>query len=97
MLRITKYLGKMSEYMLTAVDREVLVCLLLDGANTPSNIADIVGRHPNSVMDSLDRLEDSGYVRDKGGGVHSLTYQGAVTAQTVRREFTVDLSFERSL
>lgn len=77
--------------MLTPVDREVLSILLIDGDNAPKNIADIIDRHPNSVLDSLDRLHDADFVRNKGGGVYGLTYRGCTTARSVLREFEVDI------
>lgn len=66
---------------LTPVEREVLPCLLTGGDNIAKNIADEIDRHPNSVRRSLKKLIDKNLVRDKGGGVHTLTLSGIATAQ----------------
>jgi len=81
--------------MLTEVDREVLVALLIGGDNSPSNIAEYIDRHPNSVGDALDRLESEDMVFNKGSGVYALRFQGVTTARTLYREFEigVDLDF----
>ena len=78
--------------MLTSVDREVLVAILIGGGNTPSNIAEMIDRHPNSIGDSMDRLEEEGLVLPKGSGVYALTYSGVTTARSVNREFEIEIS-----
>lgn len=83
--------------MLTKVDREVLISLLLAGDNTPSNIAEMIGRHTNSVRDSIDRLGDENLIETKGSGVYRLTYQGCNTARTVNRKFDIDLDLDRDV
>lgn len=77
--------------MLTSVDREVLVALLLRGDNSRSNLSDITDRHPNSVGNSLKRLGSERLVVEKGAGVYTLTYSGANTSRAVLREFAVDI------
>lgn len=73
------------ESMLTAVDRDVVVDLLVHGDNLPSNIADNTGRHVTSVSRRLAELDDQGFVYNKGSGVWTLTLDGIVVARTVRR------------
>lgn len=76
--------------MLTAVESEVLVCLLLRGDNVPSNIAENIDRHPTSVSGSLSDLEDMELVRNKGRGVWTLTSQGINIAMSLHNERTTD-------
>lgn len=76
------------ESVITQVDREVMVTLLLIGHNTPGNIADISDRHRNSVQDSLQRLEENDLVLNKGSGVYALTFQGATMARSVVLEYS---------
>jgi len=71
--------------MLSSVEMDVLVSLLLDGDNTPSNIARNTDRHKTSVSERLADLEDKSLVQSKGGGVWTLTLRGAHMAQTILR------------
>lgn len=75
--------------MRTAVDREVLVTLLIAGDNSPGNLAEITDRHPNSIGDSLNRLEEQDSIFDKGRGVYALTYSGVNDARAVAREYEI--------
>lgn len=75
--------------MLTAVDREVLLTLLIAGDNSPGNLAEITDRHPNSIGDSLNRLEEQDSIFDKGRGVYALTYSGVNEARAVAREYDI--------
>lgn len=81
-----------SDVQLTRVDRETLAALLLFGDNSRSNLSEICGRHPNSIGDARDRLEEQNLVFDKGGGVLALSIAGLRTAQGVIREFELDLT-----
>lgn len=76
---------------LTGVDREMLVALLIFGDNSRANLSEICGRHPNSIGDSRDRLEESDLIFDKGRGVLALSLGGLRTAQAVNREFNLNL------
>lgn len=71
--------------MHTAVSRDVLVDLLLNGDNTPTNIAESTGRHTTSVSRKLSDLEEQGLVINKGRGVWTLTMKGMRHAQVFRR------------
>ena len=79
------------EDMLSQVDREVLVALLLLGDNSTGNLSDICDRHPNSIRDSFGRLEDEDFVVSKGSGVYALTFQGVTAARSVVRGSSVDI------
>jgi Mn-dependent DtxR family transcriptional regulator len=65
-------------------EREILAALRDHGDNVPGNLADLTGRHPKSVSRSLSRLEEDGYVRNKGRGVYTLTDEGREAADQVR-------------
>lgn len=71
--------------MLAPVAREVLVDLLLNGDNTPKNIAESIGRHRKNVSERLVSMEEEGLVEAKGGGVYTLTVEGVAMARAVRR------------
>jgi len=71
--------------MLTRVDRELLVALLLYGDNSRSNLATIIDRHPNSISDARERLEEEDLIHDKGSGVLALTIPGLRAAQQINR------------
>lgn len=76
--------------MLTAVDREVLVAILIGGDNTPGNIAELIERHPNSVQDRVNELEEQELVINKGSGVYALRLRGVTVARTVVQEGEID-------
>jgi Mn-dependent DtxR family transcriptional regulator len=75
--------------MLTSVDREILVALLVGGADKPSNLAEICDRHDQSVQKRLGELLDADLVTSKGRGVYQLTVSGAETAIAIRRESSI--------
>lgn len=83
--------------MLSSVDREVLIALLIGGDDTPANLSDIADRHYQSVQKRLSELEEMGLVVSKGRGVYSLTIEGAQTARALYRETPTinDLDFDR--
>ena len=72
--------------MQSDVARASLVDLLVNGDDTPKNIAERIDRHRKSVSDKLEDLESEGYVENKGGGVRKLTVDGVRMAQAIRRE-----------
>lgn len=74
--------------MLSSVESEILVNILTNGDNVPSNIADNIGRHQTSVSRSLSSLEDEGLVENKGRGVWTLTVSGASLARVVMKNTT---------
>lgn len=76
--------------MLSAVDREILVTLLIGGADTPSNISDISDRHYQSIQKRISDLEGDGLVINKGRGVYQLTLSGTETARAIYRESSVE-------
>jgi DNA-binding IclR family transcriptional regulator len=83
-------MGERFETMLSAVDRETLVCLLVCGANSPGNIAVIVDRHHQSIQRRLTELIEMGFVRKKGdAGVYDLTDKGLTTARNVLKNSEV--------
>lgn len=69
--------------MLTSVEMDILTELLINGDNTPTNIARARDRSKSAVSARLAELEEKSLVRNKGGGVYQLTYQGAVMSRTV--------------
>jgi predicted transcriptional regulator len=77
--------------MLSQVDREILVALLCGGDNLPSNLAEITGRHTQSVQQRISELEEEGLVANKGGGVYRLSFAGVTTARAIYRESDLDL------
>lgn len=82
--------------MLSQVDQEILVALLVDGANTPKNISDIIDRHHQSVMSRLDPLLEDDLIQNKGRGVYELTVAGLESARVLRKETTIEESIESS-
>ena len=85
------------EEMTTQVERELLVALLVGGADLPSNLSDITSRHVQSVQERLRNLEDEGLVWNKGNGVYELTEEGTTTARAIRQEYDIveDLEFKK--
>jgi len=67
------------------VARAVLVDLLLNGDNTPKNLADNTGKHQKSISNKMADLEEEGLVLNKGGGVYTLTIEGMQAARAIRR------------
>lgn len=65
---------------------DALVDLLVNGDDTPKNIAERTQRHRKSVAEKLTDLEDDGFVENKGGGVRKLTTDGVRMAQALYRE-----------
>jgi predicted transcriptional regulator len=76
--------------MLSPVEMEVLVDLLVHGDNVPGNIAENTGRHPKSVSKRLPDLEEHGLIRNKGRGVYTLTPDGVAQAQALRGDVNAD-------
>ena len=73
-------------YMLQSPDaRAILVDLLLNGDNAPSNIAENTDYHSKSVQKRLKELEKDGFIENKGSGVYTLTLEGIATARTIRQ------------
>jgi len=77
---------------LTKLEMEILVDLLKNGDNTPTNISDNLDRSRSGVQKRLsnydkksDDLITYGLVIDKGSGVYALTPQGANTARAIMR------------
>lgn len=75
--------------MLSQVDREVLVALLVGGDNTPKNLSEITGRHDQACQSRLAHLEDEDLVENKGGGVYRLTQQGLESARVIYQDYNV--------
>jgi Mn-dependent DtxR family transcriptional regulator len=82
--------------MTTRVDREILVALLLGGADTPKNLSSITDRHVQSVYERLTQLSKENLIWNKGNGVYQLTEEGTSMAQAVLREYDIvsGLDFE---
>ena len=72
--------------MLSAVDREILLALLVGGADTPRNLSEICDRHHQSVQKRIAGLQDDDLVIAKGRGVYAISMAGAETARALRRE-----------
>lgn len=79
--------------MLSQVDREILVALLVVGDNTPSNLATLTDRHTQSIQQRLSMLEEDQLVVNKGGGVYRLTISGVPSARAVFRESDLEIDF----
>lgn len=77
------------EDMMSDVDREILVTLLLSGANSPKNLAEICGRHQQSIQRRLPELVGDYLVRKKGTGIYELTEVGLESARIVWKESNV--------
>lgn len=84
------------EEMTTQVEREILVALLVGGADTPANLSDITGRHVQSVQQRLSNLEEEELIWNKGNGVYDLTESGTTTARAIQLEYEIveDLDFK---
>ena len=84
------------EEMTTQVERELLVALLVGGADLPSNLSDITSRHVQSVQERLSNLENEGLIWNKGNGVYDLTESGTTTARAIQQEYEIvdDLNFK---
>jgi predicted transcriptional regulator len=77
----------MEPEMLTSVEREVLVDLLIHGDNGPKNIADNIERHNTSVSRDLAELAEEDLVVNKGRGVWSLEPDGVQFARSIKRHY----------
>jgi Mn-dependent DtxR family transcriptional regulator len=82
--------------MLSSVESEIVVDLLLHGDNVPSNIAENIERHQTSVSRSLSALEDEDLVSNKGRGVWTLTVAGASLARTILSNRTIEQDVDES-
>lgn len=71
--------------MFSSVELDVLEDLLVNGDNTPKNIAENREWAPVSVSQRLAALEEQGLVENKGSGVWTLTVIGANTARSIYR------------
>lgn len=71
---------------LSPAERAILVDVLLNGDDIPSNIADRTGYARETVSRRCKTLADRSLVEDKGGGVYRLTLAGVRTAQNLQRE-----------
>jgi predicted transcriptional regulator len=69
--------------MLSPVERAVLIDLLLNGDNIPSNIAGNTGKHQKSVSNKLPDMIEAGLVENKGRGVYTLTQEGLNAARSL--------------
>jgi Mn-dependent DtxR family transcriptional regulator len=65
----------------TPAERAVLVHLLTNGDDLPSNIADETEYHRKSIQRAISRLSEDGLVRNKGRGVYTLTEDGRESVQ----------------
>jgi Mn-dependent DtxR family transcriptional regulator len=57
-------------------ERRTLVDLIENGDNIPKNIANNVDRHVGSIRRAVAKLEEKGLIKNKGGGVYTLTERG---------------------
>jgi DNA-binding MarR family transcriptional regulator len=54
---------------LTPMQEDILGCLLIDGAGSPTSLSQMLGYRRPSVSNGLSKLVDEGLVYDKGGSV----------------------------
>lgn len=69
---------------LSDVQEAMIVHLIDEGDDIPSNIADSTGYHRNSVVRAAKPLVEKGMVENKGGGVYRLTEDGRQTARDLK-------------
>ena len=69
---------------LSEADIAILVDLIRHGDNTPSNIAQNVDKSRVHVQNRISDLEEEGLTMNKGGGVWTLTPDGAELAAALR-------------
>lgn len=81
-------------HMLSETEELVLVSLWINGANTPSNISNIIDRHTNSVSEALKRLVELELCYKKGRGVYAPTYRGFELSRAIIREDDWDRSLD---
>lgn len=72
--------------VVTATEREILICLQEHGDNIPANIADRTDRHTKYVTRLCVELEDRGLLANKGRGVYRLTPDGRQLAREVHNQ-----------
>ncbi len=72
--------------MLTPVEREILVDLLVHGDNLSGNVTENIERSRQHVSKTMGKLEDRRLVRDKGKGVYTLTLSGTEVARELYHE-----------
>lgn len=73
--------------MLTETEQDILIHLLQEGNDAPSNIAEDINRSPEYVSNRLSGLSSEGLlVKNKGSGVWALTAEGAEMARAYLRE-----------
>lgn len=67
---------------LTPMQQDILVDLLIYGADGPNNIGNRTNHRRQSVTTALTgKLSDEGLVRNKGGGIWELTGDGVTAAR----------------
>jgi predicted transcriptional regulator len=69
----------------TPVQQAILVDLLVFGDDKAANVGQRTSFHRNTVSKHLNLLEREGDVRNKGGGVYTLTDSGREGAQSLIR------------
>lgn len=57
-------------------EQKTLTDLMKNGDNIPKNIAENVDRHAGSIRRAAANLEERGLIKNKGGGVYTLTEKG---------------------
>ena len=73
--------------MVTDTEQAILIHLLQEGNDAPSNIAEEIGAAPEYVSNRLSGLSSEGLlVKSKGSGVWTLTPEGAEMARAYLRE-----------
>jgi len=75
--------------MTTETEVQILIYLLKEGNDAPTNIAKSIERSPEYVTSRLSELaEEDLLVETKGSGVYRLTPEGAELARAYLRENT---------
>lgn len=65
----------------TPTEQGILIDLLVWGDDKAENIGNRAGFHRNSVSRSAKSLVEDGYIKNKGGGVYTLTDSGRDAAR----------------
>jgi len=72
--------------MLSPVQEDILVDLLVHGDDGPRNIAENTDRNPDSVSQRLPELVEQDFIRNKGAGTYTLTRDGIHLAREIIHE-----------
>lgn len=78
---------EISRMNLSEGDISILVDLLRHGDNAPKNIAENIGQSRVNVQNRLNKLQNDGFVLNKGSGVWTLTPDGVEMSRALRGSY----------